>query len=169
MTSEQLDHPRVSQTLPKLVLHFRYQYMMDLIALVLSFLLLLVGAALCSNIPQQELTWRSAFTQVVARSAEPNDNEGEGGIGSGGDIPPPSASPTPVPPKIFATPPYLPVPECANFAPSADEALPAQTLEQLQWQAMCELSCISRTVSVSSVQNETVGLSSVVSHAVGAE
>ena len=137
---------------------------MDLIALALSFLLLLVGAALCSNIPGQ-LTWRAAFTQVVARSAEPNDNEGE--EGSGGN-PTPSASPTPVPPKIFATPPYLPVPECANFAPSADEALPAQTPEQLQWQAMCELSCISRTVSVSSVQNETVGLSSVVSHAVEA-
>ena len=122
-------------------------------ALVLSFLLLLVGAALCSNVPQQELTWRAALTQVAARSVEPNDNEGEGGSGSGGGNPTPSASPTPIPPKIFASSPYLPVPECANFAPSADEALPAETLVQLQWRAMCELTCISITVSVSSVQN----------------
>ena len=122
-------------------------------ALVLSFLLLLVGAALCSNIPQQELTWRAALTQVAARSAEPNDNEGEGSDGSGGGNPTPSASPTPIPPKVFTSAPYLSVPECANFAPNASEPLPAETSEQLQWRAMCELTCISITVSVSSVQN----------------
>ena len=134
---------------------------MDSKALALSVLLLYFGAALCLDVHQQELTWRAALAHIDARSARFDDNEepdvdvGSGSattphpdVGSGSPtIPRPTTQPPTVrPSERFAPGPYLSLPQCQTFG--SQISLPAQPLEELQWRAMCELTCISKWVSV---------------------